>query len=204
MIPKVAVVILAAGASTRMGVPKQLLPWGNKSLLNHVIHTASTMDLQIHVVLGANSRMIQEALPSGDHIHVHTNPYWDTGLGSSIAFAVKNLEHDKLDGILFLLADQPFISSTYLEEMRAHFKENTSSIIVSKFNGNLGVPAIFSSEYFNELETLNADVGAKQIIKMHVDKVLKLDADRYVRDIDTLEDYRDAHKAEFGATPSDL
>lgn len=204
MILNVAVVILAAGASTRMGVPKQLLPWGNESLLNHVIHTAAILSQEVHVILGANSKMIQAALPSDGHIHCHTNPNWESGLGSSIAFALHTLKDFKLDGILFLLGDQPFVNGAYLQEMYTTFKANPTSIIVSKFSGKLGVPAIFSSAFFNELSTLNADVGAKQIIKRHTEKVRALEADQYVRDLDTLEDYRDAHNAEFGHTSFEL
>src|SRR5690606_19529437 len=136
MTPKVAVVILAAGASTRMGVPKQLLPWGSRTLLNHVVHTATALDLDIHVVLGAHAKVIQQALPNADHIHWHLNPNWEHGLGSSIAFAVNSLEDLKLDAILFLLADQPFVTTAYLQEIRERFLETKTSIIVSKFNGN--------------------------------------------------------------------
>lgn len=204
MTPKVAVVILAAGASTRMGVPKQLLPWGNSSLLSYVIHTASALNEEVHVILGAHSEVIKPEIPKIKKVYAHTNPEWEEGIGNSIAFAIRSLEDLKLDGILFLLADQPFVTRAYLEEIQGHFTENTTSIVVSEFKRNLGVPVLFPSVYFNELSTLNADVGAKQIIKKHSDKIIKLDANQYVRDIDTLIDYQNAHDIQFGNHPTDL
>jgi len=204
MTPNVAVVILAAGASSRMGVPKQLIPWGHTSLLNHVIHTASTLDVEVHVILGARNTMINPELPKIKNVHSHINQYWEKGIGNSIAFAVSTLADLKLDGILFLLGDQPFVTKAYLEEMIEEFKLNTTAIIVSKFKGNFGVPALFASEYFSELLALNGDIGAKHIIKKHTDKLITMVADQYIRDIDTLIDYKDAHDIQFGKSPTDL
>lgn len=198
MSPNIAIVILAAGASSRMGVPKQLLPWGNNSLLNHVIHTACTLDHQVHVVLGAHGARIKKEIPEIVNLHAHINPKWKEGIGNSIAFAMTKLMDVNLDGVLFLLGDQPFVSASYLMELLSCFKGNSTGIIVSEFYGNLGVPAVFSSAYFKELSTLSTDVGAKSIIKTHPKKVLKLNAEAYVRDIDTLADYRKAHQIMFG------
>src|SRR5690606_4228427 len=198
MKPKVAIVILAAGASSRMGVPKQLMPWGNDSLLNHVISTASTLDLQLHIILGAHGETIRKEIPKINNVHPHINPQWKEGIGSSIAFAISTLKNLKLDGVLFLLGDQFFVSTDYLKEIITHFEKDTSEIIVSEFHGNLGVPALFSSEYFNELSTLHADTGAKLIMKKDQTKVLKLNAEQHVRYIDTLEDYQKAHQVMFG------
>src|SRR5690606_20896345 len=100
MTTNVAIVILTAGASRRMRVPKQLIPWGNMSLLNHVIHTASALDVEVHVILGARNKMIKPELPKVKNVHSHINQYGEKGIGNSIAFAVSTLADLKLDGIL--------------------------------------------------------------------------------------------------------
>lgn len=198
MTSKTAIVILAAGASSRMGVPKQLLPWGSSTLIGHVIKISSSLNTEVHVILGANAHVIQSELPMAENINIYLNPEWKGGIGNSIAFAVKTLKKHHLDGILFLLGDQPFVTKDYLEKMRNHFDKNTTSIIASEFNGSLGVPALFPSEYFDELSTLNGDVGAKKIVLKYSDKLIKLAANDYVTDIDTISDYKTAHDLHFG------
>src|SRR5690606_14241954 len=136
MSSKTAIVILAAGASSRMGIPKQLLPWGSSTLIGHVIKISTSLNTEVHVILGANAHVIQPELPMAENINFYLNPEWDDGIGNSIAFAVKTLKKHHLDGILFSLGDQPFVTKDYLEKMRDHFDKNTTSIIASEFNGN--------------------------------------------------------------------
>lgn len=204
MTPKLAVVILAAGASTRMGVPKQLLPWGDSNLISHVIHIATCLKQEVHVILGAHAQLIKAELPEIKNLYTHINPNWKEGIGDTIAYAANTLREEGFDGMLFLLADQPFVPKIFIKQIQERFIENTTSIIVSEFNENLGVPVLFPSEYFKELAALSGDVGAKRIIKKYLNKAIRLNAEPYVRDIDTLSDYQNAYDNNFKDTSRDL
>ncbi|MCX2679943.1 nucleotidyltransferase family protein [Galbibacter sp. EGI 63066] len=190
---KTAIVILAAGASTRMGQPKQLLKWGDTTLLGHsVFLVRNTVAEALFVVLGANAKQISKTLDENVEVLLHKD--WEKGLGTSIAFAVSELEKKNFDGLLFILADQPFVTSAYLNQLIKSFHNDGKGIVASKFNGRMGVPAIFSSTYFEMLKKLNSDVGAKHIIQSHQNDLKTFKADDLITDLDTMEDYERALK----------
>ncbi|WP_083191598.1 nucleotidyltransferase family protein [Formosa haliotis] len=119
------VIILAAGSSSRMGRPKQLLPWGNTTLLEHSLHTVLELEsLETLVVLGANFNLIKEHIINYP-VTILDNKTWQEGLGNSIAFAVNYIckSSEKVDAVLIVLADQPFIRPSYLKDMMASFQK---------------------------------------------------------------------------------
>jgi molybdenum cofactor cytidylyltransferase len=188
----IALLILAAGNSSRMGEPKQLLPWKNTFLLNHAINTAvHFVNSKTFVVLGANYDLIASKInQTNSKILYHTN--WELGLGSSIAFGVKHImeSKQKFDGVLIMLSDQPLIDSNYLDGLINLFKAGNNQIIASVYESKkLGVPALFDTCYFAELSCLNEDKGAKKVITNHIEKVIKINASHLVSDIDTMDDY---------------
>src|SRR5690606_16911655 len=158
--------ILAAGASSRMQQCKQLLPWGNTTLLGNSITMAKTTKAgYILAVLGANADKITKKtdLAGIDHI---INPSWESGLGGSLALGASFLlERGKsFDGILIMLCDQPLIDTVYLNLLISRFKEGKKNIIATQYGNGTGVPAIFRSTYFSDLLGLNKDVGAKKLL----------------------------------------
>lgn len=188
----IVIVILAAGASRRMGRPKQLLPWGDSTLLQHAIHTAQkTVASEIIVVLGANYTIIANDIIDFP-ITIIKNDSSALGLGKSIAcaaaFILKSKKH--IDGVLFMLADQPLIESSYLDNLIAEYAVGGNQILATSYiNGKKGVPTLFDTSYFKELTTLNDDNGAKSIIKKYHNHVTILDAEIENIDIDSKEDY---------------
>ncbi|MCR8669234.1 nucleotidyltransferase family protein [Aestuariibaculum sp. M13] len=198
--PEIALVILAAGASKRMEKPKQLLPWGDSTLIEHSIKTALRVKgSPVFVVLGANFEILSEQIESYP-IEVIHNSDWKQGLGTSISKAVKYITDFKLnfDGILFLLADQPFITTDYLEQIIANYKPNKAQIIATSYiEGEKGVPVLFDAEYVSELESLTEDVGAKRVLKANESKVEILFNDIKNIDLDTQTEYKAAYKAQF-------
>ncbi|ALJ03793.1 hypothetical protein APS56_00890 [Pseudalgibacter alginicilyticus] len=166
----IATVILAAGASKRMGVPKQLLKWGDSTLLEHAIVQALQLNtIEVIVVLGANFNRIK---PQIEHypITILNNKNWEVGLGKSIAFAVEYLIKSKrsIEGVLITLADQPFIESSFLNLLIDGFLPNKSQIIATLYeDAKQGVPVLFCKKYFNELSYLNDDIGAKVLLEKH-------------------------------------
>ena len=176
----IVVLILAAGSSSRMGRPKQLLKWNKITLLGHAISTAKEIKpLEIIVVLGANYNLFKSEI-SQEGIQILNNKNWKKGLGNSIASGVKQiLKNDSnFDGILITLADQPLIDSTYLNSLIQEFEVGKSQIIASLYkNDKLGVPVLFDAIYFEELTKLNDDKGAKSLLHKYSDYVSALNAE---------------------------
>ncbi len=190
MSQKISAIILAAGASTRMeGGIKQLLPWENTTLLEHAISQAKSVFEEVYVVLGANADTITQnlILDAG----LIQNPDWKSGLGSSIAAGVQHVINTdkKPTGILLMLADQPLIDPSFLNELKNSFISGDSNIVATSYNDKLGVPAIFRKSLFRELAELNQDFGARDIIKKHKEQSRSVDPHGKAVDIDTKEKY---------------
>lgn len=188
----IAIMILAAGESTRMGEPKQLLPWKDGTLLDNAIKTAkASCANDVFVILGANSKDIKAAVLE-EKIVVLDNPNWKSGLGSSISRGVDYLiESDtSYKGVLIMLCDQPFISSAYLNQIIESFKENEEKIIATDYNSRAGVPAIFNATHFQELKELNDDYGAKKVLEHYNEGMIMIDPKGNEIDLDTPDDYK--------------
>ncbi|MBT8289854.1 MAG: nucleotidyltransferase family protein [Muriicola sp.] len=188
---KIATLILAAGSSSRMGRTKQLLPWGNSTLLGNAVSTAHESGLEeVLVVLGAKANTIKATLDSMP-CQFTVNSDWEEGLGSSIRTGVSHILSSASfpDGILIMLADQPFVNADYLKKLIYHFENGDGGIICSNYGKKLGVPAIFGRKYFTKLQGLGGDEGAGGIIKTHRGDSYSLDAGNIVMDLDTHEDY---------------
>lgn len=195
--PKVAILLLAAGNSSRLGQPKQLLKWKSSNLLQHAIDAVKKVQLNsVILVLGANYQEIISEINTNS-IHVVNNKTWQKGLGNSIAVGVNYIKKvfPETEAILISLADQPLITETYLSKMISEFNIEKKQIIATAYKNNrLGVPALFDKEYFEELMQLNNDEGAKHIIKKHQQVVRFKEASQMFSDIDTLESYKMLYK----------
>ena len=187
----VGLIVLAAGASTRMGTPKQLLTYRGSSFVRHMIEVAiSSICQPIVVVLGANAEKIK---PEVSHLPVHIveNQQWEVGMSSSIRVGLQALlaMNQDLEAVAIALCDQPFISSQTLDRMIEAYRVTGQPIIASEYSGTLGVPALFSRSLFSELMTLKSSEGAKQLIKKHIQKVFRVPFPEGEIDIDTPNDY---------------
>ncbi len=197
---KIAVVILAAGASKRMGTPKQLLKWGHNTLISHTIQTILKLKIEdVYVVLGANFQLIKNTI---EHfpITVLKNENWEDGLGTSIACASNNILKGtkNIDGLLFVLADQPFINKDYLYEIILSFTCQKKQIIASSYeNQKIGVPALFDRFYTKQLSKLKDDFGARHILKINEPFVKTLKPHVKNVDLDFREDYDKLYKENF-------
>ena len=183
--------MMAAGASNRMGKPKQLLPWGDITLIEHQISILLKTNQPISVVLGAYAEKIRKVIENFP-IDIYINEEWQKGMGSSIASGVKQLlaKDSTIDGVLISLIDQPLISATHFKKMLRHFETGKDQIIVSKSKDEWsGVPVLFDAVYFNELINLKGDDGAKVIIKKHRNSVNYIDSKNSLKDIDTAKAY---------------
>lgn len=186
----IAILILAAGSSSRMKTTKQLLPIGKTTLLGATIEYALQSNTKrIYCVLGANAETIKTSI-SKYNIETISNPNYKSGLSSSIATGIQHISNQNFDAVLLVLGDQPLITSSYFNEMINTFKKHSKKIIASGYNTNLGVPAIIPKIYFNDLLSLEGDKGAKTFLNSKKDKIIKLDSAN-VMDIDTPKEYQD-------------
>lgn len=165
--PKIALLLLAAGASTRMeNHIKQLLPWKGSTLIQHAIDEAASSEVNaIAIVLGANFNTIKVKI-APKRCQIIENKDWKLGLGSSIALGMDYLNSlsENYDAVLIALADQPFIDTEYYNYMVAVFKKSAIGIVTTAYETRNGVPAIFEKQYFEALGKLDQDFGAKHIL----------------------------------------
>ncbi len=186
---KTAILVLAAGASSRMNEIKQVLPYKDSTLLGNALKMAKmSKSAQVFCVLGANKDEIQQKVDFLD-IEIIENKEWNDGLGKSIAVGVATIQkNSEYNSILVMLGDQPFITSRYLDKMISKFNENQSPVIVTNYSGKPGVPALFPHKNFSELIKISGDSGAKSILKNHAN-IIKLEAENTF-DVDSPEDYK--------------
>jgi molybdenum cofactor cytidylyltransferase len=192
-VENIAVLILAAGASSRMGTTKQLLSWNGTNLLDTTIENALIIcPDHVVVVLGANAKEIQAHSDHNKNVQFVFHKNWNFGLGSSISYGVDFIQRSfqNTKAILILLSDQPLIDSEYLGQMIQVYESSGKGIIATKYEKGAGVPAIFDKCYFSNLTQLNKDIGAKQIIRKFKNDTLSLNPSGKTMDIDTLEDYQ--------------
>lgn len=195
---RIAILILAAGASSRMGAVKQLLPWKSTTLLGNAIELAkTTMVTNVFVVVGANVKKVTlEVLRNKAVIII--NKEWEQGIGTSIATGVKSIiEIGGFDGVLLMLADQPFLTSHHLLNIIDRFGDTDKLIIASSYTNiqKPVVPILFDAIYFGELSCLDSEEGAKNIIKKHKEAVVQVFVDSEFKDVDNPYDYK-RYKAE--------
>ena len=180
-------IILAAGGSTRMGRPKQLLPYRGQTLLRRVAELALALPLQeIVVVLGHRPEDMQTEL-EGLPVRSTHNPDWPRGMGSSIAAGMAAIDPEA-KAVLILLVDQPKVTPALAERI-IHAYEAGSELVVADYGNTIGVPALFGSSYFDALRKLDTQGGAKQILQAHAEQASRIPFPGGKFDVDTPEDY---------------
>jgi len=183
-----AIIILAAGGSSRMGLPKQLLQHRGKSLLRHSAETAlATLPSEVVAVLGFEAdRMKHEVddLP----VRIITNQGWQEGIASSIRAGIAEVPVT-VEASLMLLCDQPFVTSDLLFLLITACTDE-KPIAATGYEQTFGVPACFKRSLFAELLDLRGDAGAKRVIHQDQRRVITIPFTEARVDIDTLEDYR--------------
>ncbi|MEC4748176.1 nucleotidyltransferase family protein [Methylomicrobium sp. Wu6] len=186
--PNVYALILAAGGSRRLGRPKQLLRWQGRTLLERAIGSACrVLPGRIIVVLGAHAELIRESL-APDSAETVLNPDWQEGIASSINIGIKALP-DSAEAVLIVLCDQPLIDSSHLAALLNAWRNEPDRIVASQYDSSSGVPALFPAAYFNRLQTLTGDRGAKPLLIEFEPSVLKIPSARAELDIDTISDF---------------
>lgn len=191
VITKLAIMLLAAGESRRMGQPKQLLRVSGTTLLEKAIQTAASAQLgPILVVTGANFSQIEPIVETLGHTYIR-NEDWNEGMASSIRKGLqKLLENDPLlDGLFCLVCDQPYLSETLLFQLRETQRQAQSLAAASVYGGKPGTPVLFHKDLFPELLQLKGDEGARKIFKRYKEQLALVPFENGLIDMDTPADY---------------
>lgn len=187
----IGIVILAAGASARMGEPKQELLYKGETLLQHAINAALATDCQpVVVVLGGNTalHLPEQAIKPVTTAH---NPDWQEGLSSSVRTGLSALlaSEPKVEGVIFMVCDQPYVEASLLNSLIHTKTASGKGIVACQYKDTLGTPVLFSKAYFDELLYLRGKEGAKKLLFRHNEDVADIPFALGAIDIDTPEDY---------------
>ncbi|WP_018621924.1 nucleotidyltransferase family protein [Spirosoma luteum] len=186
----IATIILAAGSSSRLGEPKQLLTNNGKTLVRQITETALSLQAgPVIVVLGANQARIQAELADLPIQLVH-NPDWPEGMASSLQTGLNCITDQPIDSFLVLLTDQPFVTPSLLQQLIDTRQKTNRGIIACQYGEAdfLGVPALFDIQYRAAFMQLSGDVGARKLIKQHVNDCAAILFPLATVDLDTKQD----------------
>ncbi len=186
----IGVILLAAGASTRLGEPKQLLRFQGETLLRRSAKFALAASNRVIVTLGSQVETLRkeiEDLP----VEIVENKDWATGMSGSIKVGLKEFLDDAnwVKAVVVMVCDQPFVNEKLLEKIITKFQETDSPIVACEYQNALGVPALFHRKLFPELLALDAQTGAKQLIKKYREQTAAISFPEGAFDVDTPADY---------------
>lgn len=191
LLPQYGIVILAAGASARLGQPKQLLVHEGKALLQRAIDIAEqATGHQPVVVTGAHAEKLLSSIDHRSAFFVY-NGQWEEGMASSIRVGMKALMNmlPHAQAAIILVCDQPFITIDLVKSLIGRHEEG-KRIVASAYSGTLGVPALFDKAFFDELLQLKGQDGARKVLAHHAEEVGAVDFERGGIDIDTAHDLK--------------
>ncbi|HEX8556571.1 MAG TPA: nucleotidyltransferase family protein [Pyrinomonadaceae bacterium] len=187
----VGAVILAAGASTRMGSPKQALRYRGESLLRRAALAALAAGCRpVVVVTGANAELSGRELDGLDVREVF-NPLWETGMASSVRAGVEGLAgaSPEAEAVVLMLCDQPHVNAEVISGLVAAHRATGSHVVASTYGGSFGVPALFGGALFAELARLEGAAGARQVIQRHAAEARFVPFPGGEVDVDTPDDF---------------
>jgi molybdenum cofactor cytidylyltransferase len=190
MRPFVAGLILAAGASTRLGQPKQLLPFGQTTMLGRVVAetcAAAALD-QVVVVIGGAATAVRQQVDFGAAT-VAENPEFIEGCASSYRTGLAAVD-PRAEAVAVLLGDQPGVDRALIDSVVEAWRAEPAPITLASYEGRLGHPMIFGRSMFDALAALQGDKAAWKLVDRHPDRTRAVMVDRpYPFDVNTWDEY---------------
>ncbi|HEY3359951.1 MAG TPA: nucleotidyltransferase family protein [Polyangia bacterium] len=190
----IVALVLAAGGSTRMGRPKQLLPYGGGTLLEAALapYLAAPSVDRVIVVVGCRAGEVAAAVPQGDRVDIVRNPRWALGMASSIRCGVRAVAPDA-GAILLGLGDQPRVTTAAVERVVAAWRAGRPRppIVIPMCAGRRGHPVLFDRALRAELTGLRGDRGARAVVERHAAGLVlaKVRCPGILQDVDTPAEY---------------
>ncbi|HLF28497.1 MAG TPA: nucleotidyltransferase family protein [Anaerolineae bacterium] len=191
MTKRVAGILLAAGASQRLGRPKQLLEWNGQPLIAHAARTALAARLDpVIAVIGYRAGDMRAALLQTP-VTLVENPRWPEGMSTSLHAGVRALPAE-VEAAIMLLVDQPRISPAHLRAIVEAYQTSGKRIVSPAFQGRRASPTLFDRSLFEQLLSITGDTGGRSIVTAnpHLAATIEIENELDVLDIDTLEDWQ--------------
>jgi len=188
---KTGIIILAAGNSSRLGQPKQLLTFKDTTFLKNTIEAASLLpNAIVVVVVGSRHELMIKELDSSK-IKISFNENWEFGMSSSIVKGMNDLLliNPDIEKCIISVCDQPFISHSVFENLIEEYNKEGKGIVASSYAETVGTPVLFDKKYFKDLLELKGQEGAKKILAKFQNNLDTVSFERGNIDIDTPEDY---------------
>jgi molybdenum cofactor cytidylyltransferase len=188
-------IILSAGESKRMGTPKQLLPWGDTIVLQHVVDVAAASRLErVELILGSRAEEIAGRITLPAKARLLINEAYREGMGSSVKCGVRNAPAE-VEAYMLLLGDQPFVEGAVIDRLIDCHRAGTQGITIPVYNGRRGHPVIFAARYREELLSIG-DQGAREVVKNHREDIgeVPMDVPEILVDMDTPQEYQNAKR----------
>lgn len=184
------IVLLAAGSSSRLGTPKQLLVLGGVTLIKRAALIALEVTSKVLVVTGAHAEKIQGDLKNLP-LTFSKNGIFEDGIASSIRIGLSSLieKHKDLEGVIFMVCDQPYLTADVINQLVNAANTSEKGIVACSYGKSLGIPALFKKQYFKQLQELEGDMGAKKLIITHVADVDSVFFPDGNIDVDTEEEW---------------
>ena len=185
------IVILAAGSSTRLGEPKQLLPFHNKTLLQHVIDEAAAAGAApVIVVTGAKAEEVAASIDNGKATIIF-NEKWQQGKASGIVAGVRAImaSNQPVQNLIIAVCDQPFVTASLFARLYQTQRDTGRHIVASAYANTTGTPVLFTRKYFDHLLGLKGEEGAKKLLMAYNEDVATVAFPQGHIDIDTKDDY---------------
>ena len=187
----ISAILLAAGQSKRMGELKQLMPFGQSTIVEQAVdNLLGSAVNEVIVVVGYKAEDVIKTI-AAKPIKLAINPDYEQGMSTSI-IAGLNLVHGRVQGVMLVLGDQPLVNSQTINSLIEEFYNHEKGIAVPTYQGKRGHPIIFAIKYKEQLLKLKGDMGGRQIIKDHPDDILEVavNSESIVADFDTTDDYQ--------------
>jgi molybdenum cofactor cytidylyltransferase len=185
----IPVLVLAAGASQRLGRPKQQVVFNGSALLVNTVAQARQSGRRVYVALGSNAAQHQPLLPP-EMAEVWVNPGWQLGMGHTLKFGLAALlrAHPVLDAVIVSVCDQPYLTAAVFQQLANAYHPARRPLVACRYAVGEGVPALFGRAYFDELLALPDDAGAKKILQRHAGRAGWVSFPQGHIDIDTPDD----------------
>jgi molybdenum cofactor cytidylyltransferase len=191
-------IILAAGPSSRLGKPKQLLPWGGPTLLEKVVAQTLAWPVDsLWVVLGSGFEDILRSIDFGD-AGVVENPEWEEGMASSLRVGLDVASRDpSTEAVFIVMGDQPGIDPAVVEALLEHQRTSDALAIVPKYRYVRGHPVLIARALWSRLMSLEGDQGGRDLLQAHPEWVEEVIFEQLApRDVDTSDDVKDLQPRE--------
>lgn len=188
----IEVLILAAGASRRLGQPKQLVKFKGETLIRRMANEAVSAQIGGVTVVTGNKREVIEKEITDLEVNIFYNEEWEEGIGASIRNGLENVlsRNPNTNAILITMVDQPFVNAAHLQKLAKAYDPSRPMIIASAYRGTFGVPVLVDNFYFDMLKGLKGDEGGKKIFVNYLKNIVEIPFIEGSIDIDEQEDLK--------------